>query len=134
MHIKRSAAALLLLLAGCGQAFLPTATKKPVSTNDVVGTWSFPSEDKKTTIFISFAPSGNYTQTNTSAGQPAKAYSGKWSLDGSNVRLSGFFAPYSGKQEDQSWYLTDGVSRKFDMFGGDYPDPDSWARFTYVGR
>jgi hypothetical protein len=133
MQMRGLTPALLLLLAGCGQAFLPKATSKSVSTQDVVGTWTFPSEDKKTTVFISFAPSGDYTQTNISTGGLTNVYGGKWSLAGANIHVSAFFVPWSGKREDQSWYVTDGLSRKYEVFGGDYGDPDSWTRFTYVG-
>ena len=132
MRIRHFISAVLLFLTGCGQAFLPAATQKTVSAQDVVGTWSFPSEDKKTTVLISFQASGDYTQTNIAASRFTNVYSGKWSLEGARIRVSGFFVQWSGKREDMNWYLTDGLSRKFEVFGGDYGDPDSFVRFKYV--
>ena len=130
MRITIQLAFLLLALTGC--QFSPPATTKPVTTNDVVGVWSFTEEYGKTTVFMSFMPSGVFTQQVVTAAS-TNTQVGNWSLNDSWLNLTDFLADESGSWNitSMSWYFIDGDQRLV-IYGGAVPDPDSYQELKYI--
>lgn len=128
-----------LMLAGCGPAFLPGTTSRPVTTNDLVGTWQYTADYGKTTIELSIQADGTYQQTVVPAGSTnSLSQSGRWTLDQRNhFRLDavltheGYKSGNGWTAEEANWWITDGIGKqpKVVPFGGTHPDPDSWQRF-----
>jgi hypothetical protein len=131
MSVFRYWFVLIVALAGC--QFTPAPTSKTVTTNDVTGVWSFPEDYGKTTVFITFAPSGIFTQQVVTTIQ-TNIQVGRWSLDGPHLELTDFLAKIDGgwKPYSMHWYLIDGGKRKLEIFGGAFPDPDSYQNLSYL--
>jgi hypothetical protein len=130
MHTPRYFAVLLLALTGC--QFTPPPTSKTVTTNDVVGVWSFTEDYGKTTVFMTFLPSGDFTQQ-VFAVTHTNIQVGKWSLDGPHLQLTDFLAEIDGgwKPYSMHWYFIDGDQR-LDIFGGAFPDSDAYQHLRYL--
>ncbi|MGC3957603.1 MAG: hypothetical protein QM813_06470 [Verrucomicrobiota bacterium] len=122
---------LCLVLTGC--QFTPSPTTKPVTTNDVVGVWSFTEDYGKTTIFMTFIPSGVFTQQVVSATQ-TNVQVGTWALDGPHLQLTDFLGEFGGvwSPDSISWYFVDGDKRKLEIFGGAFRDPDAYQHLSYL--
>jgi hypothetical protein len=130
MRITRYSAVLLLALTGC--QFTPSPTSKTVTTNDVVGVWSFTEDYGKTTVFMTFTPSGVFTQQVVSATQTNNQV-GKWSLEGPHLQLTDFLAEIDGgwKPYSMHWYFIDGDQRLV-IVGGAFPDSDAYQDLKYL--
>lgn len=131
MRITPNFLLLCLLLTGCH--FTPSPTTKLVTTNDVVGVWSFTEDYGKTTIFMTFIPSGVFTQQVVSATQ-TNVQVGKWVLDGPHLQLTDFLGEFGGvwSPGSMSWYFIDGHKRKLEIFGGAFPDLDAYQHLNYL--
>lgn len=132
MPLTRFLAILSFALAGCH--FTPSPTNKAVTTNDVVGIWSFTENYGNTTVNMTFMPSGIFTQQviNPTA---TNMQLGKWSLNGPHLNLTDFLAQVGQNWGAASmhWYLIDGDERPLVIFGGAFPDPDSFQHLKFVG-
>lgn len=128
----RHSSYLFVLLALTGCQFTPSATNKPVTTNDVVGVWSFAEDYGKTTVLMTFVPSGVFTQQIVTASQ-TNTHVGKWSLDGPHLQLVNFMAQKMGSwtNDSMSWYFVDGKKR-LEIFGGAFPDPDAFQLLKFL--
>src|SRR5438046_1695118 len=106
MRISPYLAVLCLALTGC--QFTPSATTKTVTTNDVVGVWSFTEDYGKTTVFMTFMPSGVFTQRVVTATK-TNSQVGRWSLDGPHLQLTDFLVQTGGgwKPDSMRWYFID---------------------------
>jgi len=122
---------LLLCLALTGCHFSPSPTTKPVTTNDVVGVWSFTEDYGKTTMFMTFMPSGVFTQQVVTATQ-TNTQVGSWLLDGPHLSLQDFLQSVGSPATTMHWYLIDGDKRKLEIFGGAFPDPDAYQHLSYL--
>lgn len=131
MRISPYLTALCLVSAGC--QFTPSATTKSVTTNDVVGVWSFTEDYGQTTVFMTFMPSGAFTQQVVTATQ-TNTQLGKWALDGPHLQLTDFLAQTGDgwKPDSMHWYFIDGDKRKLEIFGGAFPDPDTFQHLSYL--
>ncbi|MDX1952649.1 MAG: hypothetical protein SFY81_10720 [Verrucomicrobiota bacterium] len=120
-----------LALAGC--QFTPSPTSRTVTTNDVVGVWSFTEDEYKTTVLMTFMPSGIFTQQVIHATR-TNVQVGRWTLDGPHLQLADFRAHIGGKWvlESMDWYFIDGDRRKLEIFGGAFPDPDAFQHLIYL--
>ena len=141
MDRKHFVVLLLLFLAGC--CFLPSPTRKKASDADVVGTWQYTADYGNTVITIEFKNDGTFHQVVTPAGQARQlVQNGTWTRNGADIELTDvLMEDYSGNQkawvaEDTFWYLTDATSGKppLVIFGGSFPDPDSWQEFKRIGE
>lgn len=123
---------LVLALTGC--MFTPSATTKVVTTNDVIGLWSFTEDYGKTTVYIKFVPTGVFTQKVVSA-LSTNSSTGRWILNGPNLELTNFLAQVDGgwKPYTMGWYFIDGDKRRLEIFGGAFPDPDSFQHLKFLG-
>jgi hypothetical protein len=123
---------LVFVLMGC--QFTPSPTQKTVTTNDVLGKWSFPADYGKTTVIMAFQSSGIFTQMVLLGNGQTNSYQGQWSLDGAWLRLVGIAEEFGGtwNTNTMSWYFIDG-RKKLELFGGESPDPDSWQSINYLG-
>ena len=131
--VQLCAALLLIVLSGC--QFVPSPTTKPVTTNDVIGTWSFSEIIPKATVVMTFKPTGVFTQEVSSGGQ-TNVYVGTWSLRGPYLDLTDF-AEWSSllpgwKAAATTWWMVDGPKR-LEIFGGACPDPDAYHPLEYLG-
>lgn len=124
---------LVLCLALTGCQFTPSPTSKLVTTNDVVGVWSFNEDDGKTTTIMKFIPSGVFTQQVVSATQ-TNVQVGTWALDGPHLQLNDFLGDFGGARSPGSisWYFIDGDKRKLEIFGGSFRDPDAYQHLNYL--
>ena len=131
-RIFRHFALFLLILAGCDLESIPPRTTKAVTSNDIVGVWSFTEDQGSTTVLMTFMPSGAFTQQVVTVAQTNRQV-GKWSLDGSHLELTNFLARAEGvwKPDTMDWYLVDG-SRRLEIFGGSFHAPDSHQRLKYL--
>ncbi|MBL9167471.1 MAG: hypothetical protein JNN07_06990 [Verrucomicrobiales bacterium] len=131
MRILPYLAVLCLALTGC--QFTPSPTRQPVTTNDVIGVWSFTEDYSKTTVFLTFMPSGVFTQQVVATTQTNTGV-GNWTLDGPNLQLTGFLAQtgFGWKPDSIRWYFIDGDKRKLEIFGGAFPDPDAFQHLSYL--
>lgn len=120
-----------LVLTGC--QFTPSPTTKLVATNDVIGVWSFAEDYGKTTVFMTFMPSGVFTQEVVTASQ-TNVQVGSWSLDGPHIQLTDFYGQFEGTWKSGSigWYFIDGDKRELEIFGGVFPDPDAYQHLSYL--
>jgi hypothetical protein len=125
-------AAVLLVLNSCGPAALPGPAQKPVSDTDVVGTWSYWADFKKTRVEIQFTADHRFSQVLTGPDGTIKRQAGTWHLSGAyldisdileNESVSGFNAS-SWKKSDALWWFAD--DRGFlELMGGESSeDPD----------
>jgi hypothetical protein len=157
MRITRHSLILLLAFTGCQVApspkgntettqtvqevlqamFTPSPmTSRTVTTNDVVGVWSFVENLGRTTVFMTFMPSGVFTQqvvtvtdTNTQVG--------KWTLDGPHLDLTDFLAriDQDWKPYPMHWYFIDGDKRddkRLVIYGGAFPRSDPYQHLRYL--
>jgi hypothetical protein len=131
MSISRYLVVLLFAFTGC--QFTPSPTSKTVTTNDVVGVWSFTEDYGKTTVFMTFLPSGVFTQEVITATQ-TNVQVGTWSLDGPHLQLADFLGQFGGvwKPDSMHWYFIDGDKRRLEIFGGAFPDPDAYQHLSYL--
>lgn len=120
---------LCLALTGC--QFTPSATTTPVTTNDAVGVWSFSEDYGNTTMIMTFMPSGVFTQQVVTASQ-TKTQVGRLSLDGPHLSLGGFFRSVGNPATSMHWYFIDGDNRKLEIFGGAFPDQDTYQHLSYL--
>ena len=141
MRIYLAVLAVSVLLAGCGQAFLPQRTKTKVRPAQVVGTWQYTADYGKTLITIEFKADGSFRQVVKPAGQTRQlVQTGTWKLDGASIDLEdvltheGFKEGKGWVPETASWDIIDSISGKpaLVIFGGTHPDPDSWQEFKFI--
>lgn len=116
-----------LLWGGCGHDALPAPTSKPVTPLDVAGTWRLDLDSPKATVLLDFRPDGTFTETISRPEGPAQACpGGRWSVRGPYVDLANY-ASVSGLHTGSiSWYVIDQIGGGRALFGGDFPDPDSF--------
>jgi hypothetical protein len=129
----------VMILAGCGPAFLPGPTSRIVSTNDLAGTWQYTADYGKTTITLTIGQDGTFQQTVHPTGSTnTLSQSGRWTLDQRShisfdamLTHEGFKSTNGWAAEEVNWWVTDGIGKqpKVVLFGGTHPDPDSWERF-----
>ena len=131
MSITRHSLILLLALTGC--QFTPSPTSKTVTTNDVVGVWSFTEDSGKTTVSMTFMPSGVFTQQVVTA-TGTNTQVGNWALDGPHLDLTDFLAEIDGgwKPYSMHWYFIDG-GKRLELYGGAFPDSDAFQHLSYLG-
>lgn len=125
---------LMLLVSGCGVAFLPQPTSKTVTPEDIAGTWQYSADFGKTTITLTLNADGSFVQTvNPTGTTDILSHSGVWKLDERNrITFTSVLAPSreSGwNAEEVHWWVTDGIHTRLAIFGGTHPDPDSWQEF-----
>jgi hypothetical protein len=132
----------ITMLSGCGPAFLPEPASRPVTTNELVGTWQYTADYGKTLIQLTIRPDGTFQQTVTPTGSTKTlSQSGRWTLDERNhIRFDalltheGYSASKGWTPEEVHWWVTDGIGKQpaVVLFGGTHPDPDSWQRFEKI--
>ena len=129
------------LLVGC--CFLPGKTEKKVTRADVIGTWQYTADFEKTIIAIEFMEDGTFHQIVKPVGKSNElSQDGSWNLDGADLHLEnvlthegeGLSEQKGWVPEAADWYLTDNINDKppFVIFGGTFPDPDSWQEFKKI--
>ena len=142
---------LALMLCGCGQAFLPRPTTKPVRPTDVVGTWSI--RDFRTmadqspamyyTATFNFSPDGTFFQTILPDGQATPiTNAGTWTLDSGRIYLDHLLQESWNDQDNKGewmprssiWWM---IHMPFSdpeliVFGGLFPDPDDYQSMKKI--
>jgi len=136
MRIRRSGRALLavagllpVLAAGCGSAFLPERTTKPVSVADVAGQWQYYDDGTLTTVIVTMKEDKTFAQVSVDNTGKMTSTSGTWALNGADVSIAGFLPPAGGGCVNVTWWVTDDreTPSGFGLFGGDTRDPDAGA-------
>lgn len=127
----------LMLIAGCGPAFLPEATTSAVSTTNLVGTWQYQDIYRARPIQISFAEtpagsgSGVFTQIFALATGPSVTNTGTWTMSAPNVELTGVTVDIGDSRPtniNSTWWFMKSYRKPYPLvlFGGDCADPDHW--------
>jgi hypothetical protein len=134
-------AALALLSACFGPAFLPQPTEQKVTPDDVAGTWTYPADSGSTTITLELRPNGTFVQTVRHGSGRTQTHEGTWGLEAARPRLRVLkpaFGPPSGQEwviEDARWWVVESRREglKFAVFGAaDDRDPDACNEFEKV--
>lgn len=142
---------LLILLSGCGHAFLPEPTKENVSIADIMGNWQYeinPGLYKGIStndgiINIEFVPDGTFKQEVLLAKTSnAIIQTGHWRLQKADIHLSDVLMEVpeqdgiSWKPINQIWWVIDGHQEgvSLSIFGGNNPDPDQYREFKKIAN
>lgn len=132
---------LMLGLAGCGPAALPSPTEKKVDSTQITGKWQYKTDYDEATITLVLNADGSFVQNvPTSSLGRARAQKGQWSLDGSSLFLD---KALRYRYSNNTWQPTGytcwvidnySLSSPFTLFGGDgfQDDPDSGDVFERV--
>src|SRR5690606_22415101 len=88
----------ILFLTGCGPAFLPQPTSRPVDANDIIGSWTLDgfrpmtqnAKSSHYTVTVDIRPDYTFTQRIQWEDRPDhQEATGTWSMDGAYLLLDG---------------------------------------------
>ncbi len=146
MNTRRITAVSMLVatwLCGCGQwGGLPEPTKKMVTAKDLVGTWTGNAfrpmklnQSSNYSFQFDLRADGTFEQTISVSGDTNLVHqTGTWNILGGHIELNEAlleefdFTKNIGiwKARQTIWDVLDGRGNTFVIFGGLFPDPDSW--------
>ncbi len=112
--------------------FVPTPTARPITPQDLVGSWSFYLDDAAITVRLEFRPDGTFAQTLVNnRGERTHCPGGTWALDGPHVELAGYLSASTGTIERVRWLFAD-TPAGLSLFGKDHPSLEKPLRQSRV--
>lgn len=130
---------LILFLSQCGPAFLPEPTKRKVSRKDLVGSWEYFADYRKTRIVLDLKIDGTFSQTiERSENSKPQIHKGNWKIQGSDILIRVLKPVHNGSEESWNldwvhWWIMDTEHSKFAIVGAaDDSDPDNCFEFTRI--